>query len=317
MAKPISDLAREKVRQLIADHHLALAVEVLGPGAVSKDDYDRLVRNNILRQGSIEHAQVAIQAAHTVGKMAASAPKNDLSLARMSPEKFWLFVATAPPQFSQHELDAINATKDHVGRLIGNLSMSMINDFEQSTHEEATKLRHEALGIVQHEIALGIARRSSKEQIERRFKKKLKDTQRDWALIVATELHNAKEHGKALGIAADGFDPLVYKTIQPDACRFCRMLYTNGRKPRLFRLSELANNGTNYGRRAVHPKRAGRTEWRPVIGVVHPGCQCELHEMPAGFAFDANGKIIASTKKSMSDDITYSVRALMDHQCEV
>lgn len=315
MGKPITDAARAKIAQLIADHHLAFIVETLGHDAIPQSDYDRLVRSGIIRQGGVEQTQVAIQAAHVVGKMDAQITRSDLSLARMKPEKFWAFIATAPPQFTQHELDAMNATRDHVGRLIINLATSQINDFEQATHEEAAKLRHEALNVVQHEIALGIARRQSKEQIERRFKKKLKDSMRDWALVVATELHNAKEHGKALALGVGGRDPVVYKVTQPDACRFCVMLYMNGKRPRLFRLSELVNNGTNYGRKAVHPKKAGLTGWLPVIGSTHPACQCELHEMPVGFTFDANGKIVASIRKALPDDLNPGIRALIGHRC--
>lgn len=315
MGKPITDAARAKVAQLITDHHLAFIVEVLGHDAIPQIEYDRLVRSGIIRQGVIEHTQVAIQAAHTVGKMDAQTVRSDSSLAKMSPEKFWAFIATAPPQFEQHELDAINATRNHVGRLIINLATAQINDFEQATQEEAAKLRHEALAVVQHEIALGIARRQSKEQIERRFRNKLKDSERNWALVVTTELHNAKEHGKALSLANGGRDPIVYKSVQPDACRFCVMLYMNGNRPRLFRLSELANNGTNYGRKAVHPTKAGKTGWLPVIGSVHPACQCELHEMPPGFTFDKNGKMVASTRKSFADDLDPKIRMLISHEC--
>lgn len=318
---PLSELARKKILQLIADHHLAFQAEVLGHDAISHENYERLVRNGVLRPGSVEHTQVALPAAHTIGKMASSADmfpeKSSVSLARMPPDKFWAFIATAPPQFDQHELDAIQSTKEHVGRLITNLAVMLMHDFEHATHEEATKLRHEALATVQHEIALGIARRQSKEQIERRLRKKLKDASRDWALIVATELHNAQEHGKALALARGGHDPLVYKEIRPDACRFCRMLYMNGKRPRVFKLSELVSNGTNYGRKAVHPTRTGKTEWRAVIGATHPACQCELRELPAGYSFDTQGKLVQTTRKATSDEMTAGLRALIGHRCEV
>ena len=315
MRSLLSDKQRGKVQQLIVDHHLAFAVEVLGPTAVTRADYERLLRQGILKSDDLAHTQVAFPAAQTLGMLSS---KTDLQLARMKPDAFWDYVALRPPQFSAHELDAIDATRAHVGLLIKNLGTNLLNEFANASRDEETKLRHEALMTVQHEIALGVARRKSKEQIVRRLKAKLGASERDWALVVATELHNAHEQGKALAIAHGGRNPLVYKLPRPDACRFCKLLYLNGNRPRLFRLSELVQNGTNVGRRAGRPSLggAGATEWRPTVGCVHPGCQCELHELPEGKAFSKDGTLINSVKKSMADALPATIRALINHRCE-
>lgn len=299
----LSNRQREKIRRLIADHHLAFMVDVLGDDAIDPKEHARLVRQGILKMHPVEHSQVAIAAAHTLGKHAATNPQ----MARMKPERFWQFVEAAPPQFSQHDLDAMTAAKSVVGRLIANLGVGLMNEFENLTHEEATKLRHQALGTLQHEVALGIARRSSKEQIERRLRSKLEENERNWALVVQTELHNAQEHGKALGMARGGRDPLVFKRPRPDACRFCKMLYLNGNRPRLFRLSVLVKNGTNYNRKAK--------QWKAVVGCVHPACQCEMYELPEGMAFDKEGKLVPSLRKSVADALTDDLRALISHRC--
>lgn len=310
---PISNSQRERVAQLIRDHFLALKVEVLGVDAIPRDDFERIVRAGILKHGAVEHSQVASEAAHTVGKLAANV--SDTKLSRMSPEQFWMFVQHAPPQFSQHELDAIQAVRDHVGRAITKLGMGLLDEFDVAAHEEKAKARHEALGVVQHEIALGIARGSSADQIKRRLKRKLDEEERDWALVVATELHNAQDHGKALAMARDGHDPLVFKRPRPDACRYCKMLYLKGGRPRIFRLSTLVTNGSNVGRKAGRPS-SGKTEWKPVIGSTHPACQCELHELPDGFTLDASGKMVPSVRKSLPDDLHPSIQALISHVCE-
>jgi len=315
MGKPLSDKQREKISKLIADHHLAFAVEVLGPDAIPRAELQRLQREGILKQHEVEHAQVAIPAAHMLGKQAAS----NAQLARMPPEQFWQFIEHAPPQFSKHDLDAMNAAKAVVGRLIVNLGVGLLNEFESASHEEAAKLRQEALGVVQHEVALGIARRSAKEKIQRRLRDKLGESERNWALVVQTELHNAQEYGKALGLGADGRDPIVYKRPRPDACRFCKLLYlVDGVRPRLFRLSVLVKNGTNYGKRARRPsfRGAGATEWKATVGCVHPGCQCEMHQMPEGMTFDKQGKLVASVRKSIEPDVlTADLRKLIGHRC--
>lgn len=67
-------------------------------------------------------------------------------------------------------------------------------------------------------------------------------------------------------------DPEVYKTVINDAdlCSWCAKFYRNrDGSPKLFRLSELTANGSNYGK----PK----SEWRPTVAATHPRCRCQLH----------------------------------------
>jgi hypothetical protein len=249
---------------------------------------------------------VSMQAAHTLGRISAIA-MSDTQLSRMKPEQFWEFIKNAPPQFNQSELDAMNAAREHVGLHIKGLGVDLIKDFESATHEEAAKARHAALQTVQHEIALGVARDDSMANIIRRLKRKVGESERNWALVVVTELHNAKEEGKALSLARHGRDALVYKLPRPDACRFCKQLYLKDGRPRIFKLSTLVKNGSNVSRK--------QKEWKPVIGVVHPACQCELHELPDGYKLDGKGVLVPSLKKAVADEVTDTIRALINHQC--
>jgi hypothetical protein len=86
-------------------------------------------------------------------------------------------------------------------------------------------------------------------------------------------------------------------------CAYCKLLYLkpDGITPRIFRLSQLQANGTNVGRAARRPTRIGKmkTEWRAVVGAIHPSCACELYRLPDGMAFGAGGKLVRSVKKSV------------------
>lgn len=307
----ISDDQRRRIKELISEHHLAFAAEVLGTQVLSRQDFDRLVRTGFITDGAVGHAVASIPAAFVQGRLA----KTDMQMARMKPETFWEFMDVAPAQFSEAELDAIEAARTQIGHCITNIGMNLISDFEQATAEEAAKIRHYALSTVQHEIGLGIARRKSNEQIQRRLEKKLGASERDWTLVVRTELHNAQEHGKALAIARAGADPFVYKVPRADACRFCRLLYLVGNRPRIFRLSTLIKNGTNVGRKANRPSTSGKgaTEWKPVVGCTHPACQCELFELPEGRSFNDQGKLVI--KKAVADDLADNLKALLSHRC--
>lgn len=79
-------------------------------------------------------------------------------------------------------------------------------------------------------------------------------------------------NGQALGTPG-GTDPIVYKQIVDDdrTSPECRKLHTyngSGGNPRLYKLSELAANGTNVG--------LPRNQWRATIPGTHPNCRCQL-----------------------------------------
>jgi hypothetical protein len=83
-----------------------------------------------------------------------------------------------------------------------------------------------------------------------------------------------KEEGPPSGI-------FVAKIPKPDACDDCVRLHLTagqGSRPRIFKLSELVENGTNRGLK--------RAEWRPVIGTIHPWCACMLVHVPSGWTFE-------------------------------
>lgn len=96
------------------------------------------------------------------------------------------------------------------------------------------------------------------------------DWSRDFGRIVETELHNAFEHGRSAAIKkrnGGDADVYVYKDVYLGACWHCiRLFLTNGigSKPKIFELSELEANGTNYGLKTK--------DWKPVLGPVHPYC---------------------------------------------
>lgn len=99
-----------------------------------------------------------------------------------------------------------------------------------------------------------------------------KDYEKNWKSIAHTELWNAKIYGQTASIiehSKDGLDTLVYKKLEPNACKHCtkHYEYPSG-MPKLFTLRELINNGTNYGKKVA--------DWKPTLGTMHPHCMCRL-----------------------------------------
>lgn len=123
------------------------------------------------------------------------------------------------------------------------------------------------------------------------------DTKQDWDMVIRTELVNSQQEGMARSIL-DGTSPysndreetMVFKRPNPDACKQCKKHYLerDGKTPKLFKLSELMANGTNYGKKVQ--------DWKPTLSVMHPHCQCSLLVMPKGCVFNDNGEIVIDKK---------------------
>lgn len=73
-------------------------------------------------------------------------------------------------------------------------------------------------------------------------------------------------------------------------CQRCKSLFLDkAGLPKVWRLSALEANGhNNVGRKSP--------DWLPVIGPVHPHCQCQLVRIPAGWGFDEDGSLVPGGK---------------------
>jgi len=118
------------------------------------------------------------------------------------------------------------------------------------------------------------------------------DFARDWRRVAITEMNNAQSYGAADAIVkrnkgkAPADETYVYKLVVRDAalCPYCRKFYLNpDGTPKIYKMSELMRNGTNYGKKA--------SQWKPVIGSTHPNCRDRLVELPKGWGFAEKDKM--------------------------
>lgn len=131
------------------------------------------------------------------------------------------------------------------------------------------------------EMLEGTFEKRSVKKITSNLANQMNDWQRDWGRIVETESQDIYNLGRAEIMMEEDPDPLVYFDVFPGACRHCIRLYLTGgigSQPRVFRLSELMANGTNYG---VKSK-----DWKATIHPVHPFCRCDLRYLPKGYVWN-------------------------------
>lgn len=130
-------------------------------------------------------------------------------------------------------------------------------------------------------------------KVIQQLREKTGDMYRDWHRVAHTEMWNAKLQGEAEAIinnesplSKDGADTLVYKKPAWNACPMCKKLYLmpDGVTPRVFKMSEMLKNGTNYGKK--------QADWKPTVGVLHPNCMCPINVMPKDTEFDQQGNLV-------------------------
>lgn len=112
------------------------------------------------------------------------------------------------------------------------------------------------------------------------------DMFRNWKRVAVTELTNTMNAGAVDQIVRNNpkrsaEEIYVYKAIPIDfkTCKICLRVYldSDGATPKVYSLSDLLSNGTNYGKNA--------SDSLAVVGATHPNCRGLLLQLPDGWGF--------------------------------
>ena len=219
------------------------------------------------------------------GKLAAAiGPKSTASLSYSDFEKFLNNMGALAPTTVEMAFYKVAADKTYTH--IKGLGERIRNDVQASVASEelnflAAQEAAKARKTIHDEIFTGPFERKAVKKIAANIAHQMVDWGRDWGRIVETECQDVYNLGRAQFMLTQNSDPLVYFDVYPGACRHCIRLYLTGgigSKPRIFRLSELLSNGTNYG---VKTK-----DWKATIHPVHPFCRCDLRYLPEGYEWN-------------------------------
>lgn len=282
--------------QIVADNHLAFLGEMFGPEFIDENDYLRLTKSGLIREDRT-YAQY-MEVANRIGSVPLFKSKPSVSGKSSLTMGHVVSSIMDKGPLSVAEEEAVKIAKSRVAKRVVNLSQRM------------TK-------AVRHELARTLLEKGSAIETAAMLAKITGDASRDWLKIVVSELHTAVQEGKALAISKKfGGDPLIYKRPRPDACPFCKALYLQKDylTPKVFRYSELIEKGSNESRKANPGIIRGvrkSDDWQPVIGTLHPFCQCELHHLPEGYGFDSQGGLVPTGKLSKAEEVP----DLIFHEC--
>jgi len=129
-------------------------------------------------------------------------------------------------------------------------------------------------------------------QIKQKLRDSSGDANRNWRRVAITETSNAIGAGSSDAIVArnrekDLGEVYVFRIVVGDSklCKYCREFYLDGDgSPKLYRMSTLLNNGSNYGKKTP--------EWKPVVLATHPNERCSaVMELPPGYKLLSGGSM--------------------------
>lgn len=269
----------QEIRQIVEDHHDAFVVNTVGPEVVTTEVLARL-----RDQGLVNVKIESVKDAYVYGQLMAM--MQSPQVANMSFEQFKQHIRRNPIPLSEAEMHAVRMAQMNAGQYCKGLG-NRVNIATGDTLIEAdAAFRARTEGIIRDATALNIARRETVQKLKSDLSWASKDWARDWSRIAATEKQTAMQRGVADHYRGRyGGDVLVAKRPMPDACRHCKRVFLGpDGQPRIFKLRTLEENGTNVGRRA--------NDWLPVVGTVHPHCQCQLIRVPAGWGFNEEGQMV-------------------------
>ena len=119
-----------------------------------------------------------------------------------------------------------------------------------------------------------------------------KDGNRNWLRVATTETSNAIGIGSTDRIVSQNRstpaeDIYVYRIVVLDAalCKYCRRFYQDSDgSPKVYKLSTLLANGSNYGRKAF--------QWKPVTTATHPNERCsQVIQLRPGWKVQPGGSV--------------------------
>lgn len=253
----------EELQKIVEDNHSIFILNTLGSSFLSQTDKNRLLsigidlnllnNDSFIRQSfflgiisdtikSFENRSFSFKDLKTHIQKGQYIP---LSISEESEIQF----------IEQQSLKDIKGLR---GKIFSDINQVLIDSSRQSQED-----------LIRGTVKQGLLNKESVNSISRDLSSKIGDWSRDFDRIVQFSTQSAYETGKSVSIKrfSDKEDPDVYKVVYSEACRHCIRLYLTegiGSQPRIFKLSELQNNGTNIGRKV--------DDWKPVVGPVHPYC---------------------------------------------
>lgn len=282
----LSKAVLEKIREIIEKHYTQFSISMLGKATFSKQELKLMEAAGI--DTSNKESFLAMVYFHNF----INNPVNANSPSSVEDMKAQQAIPGIKPtgEANDYTVDNLN---DKAKQYISKLKTDVITRIEGFIRDNNDAYKFDALQNLDREAALDeLVKESSLGRVKQKLRDSAKDANRDWQRVALTEMSNAIGVGSVDRIVTDNRgadlnDVFVYRIIVGDAltCKFCRKFYGDvGQAPKLYRLSTLLGNGSNYGQK--------QDAWKPVAGATHPNTRTsQVIELKPGFMVKPGGSV--------------------------
>ena len=291
----------KEIRETFRLRYNAFIYRMAGPEVLTKEEIQELIDKGLIKVD--DPRQGLVTDAYSVTRLRNDLPHADRP--KMSLKEFREDLPRVLPPLTAREQYAVQHIRqsagDYLKKLRDTALASVVGTVRAWNYDERNRLLTD---IVRPTIEGGLEdTKVTVNTLASRLREKTGDLHRDWLRTAKTELSNALNLGAADSIIArnreKGTDEIqVYKIAHLDAalCPYCRKFYveTDGITPKVYTMTELMANGSNFGRKAP--------DWKPTIGATHPNERCELVELPKGFGFEPG----SNRSTFMGEDYTHT-----------
>lgn len=277
-------LTPSQIRQIkkVIEEHMNVIMELtIGDTKVSPETLKKL--------GVPKSVSNLITDSYKYGKLTTVMNKN---LSKMSPQEVNDMLKKL--KVSSRQQKSMGYLKAKTQLSIDNLTQRMASAVITSALQNQLDM-YQAIGKV---VPNAVKEGTDRYKVIQQLRDMTQDWERDWHRVAHSEMWDAKVQGEANAImdnespiSKKGKDTMVFKRPAPNACNKCKQLYleADGITPKLFKITELQANGSNYGKK--------QADWKPTLGILHPNCMCPLSVMPDGYKFDSSGQLTPDTTK--------------------
>lgn len=275
-------LTPSQIRQIkkVIEEHMNVIMELtIGDTKVSPETLKKI--------GVPKSVSNLITDSYKYGKLTTVVNKN---LSKMSPQEVNDMLKKL--KVSSRQQKSMEYLKAKTQLSIDNLTQRMTSAVITSALQNQLDM-YQAIGQV---VPEAVKKNTDRYKVVQQLRDLTQDWERDWHRVAHSEMWDAKVQGEANAImdnespiSKKGKDTMVFKRPAPNACNKCKQLYleADGITPKLFKITELQANGSNYGKK--------QADWKPTLGILHPNCMCPLSVMPDGYKFDSSGQLTPDT----------------------
>ncbi len=282
----ISKSLIEKIRKIIDKNYNKLTISVLGSSVFNKEELEKLKDQGIDITNKDSFLEMVYQ--HNF----LNPPGTEPSPTSVDGMREQQNVPGVKPEGEAHEY-TIESLNMSVKQYTEKLKLEMMTRIEGIIRQTNDEYKMNALqNLDRPEEADQEIKEVSVSKLRQKLLDASGDGTRDWQRVAVTEIGNAIGIGSVDRIVSQNKDKnlndvYVFRIIVGDdkTCKWCRKFYNDTENiPKLYKLSALLSNGTNYGKKTE--------DWRPIISCTHPNSRTSGPiELPPGWAILPGGKL--------------------------